>query len=127
MAAINTELLTETLTHIDRHRDDWAQGSWRMCFAGHAAIIGGGRWAIPDPHHALARLLKPLRSDSRQDALVYGAADGWDGPPLRAVHVQTRAIRLLGLDPAQASRLFNATNTLPRLYTIVSDLCEEAA
>ena len=124
---INADLLTETLTYIDRHRDDWVQGCWRRCFAGHAAIIGGGRWAIPDPNHALARLLMPAPGDGRQDALVYGAADGWDGPPLRAVHVRTRACRLLGLGPEQASCLFNATNTLPRLYTIVSSLCEEAA
>ncbi|MEV1245177.1 hypothetical protein [Nonomuraea sp. NPDC049750] len=124
---INADLLLETLTFIDRNRTDWHQGFWRCCFAGHAAILAGGRWAIPDPDHTLARLLKPVPDDRRQDVLVYGAPDGWDGPPLHGVSVRTRAVRLIGLDELQARRLFDATNTLPRLYTIVSDLCEEAA
>ncbi|MFG3439864.1 hypothetical protein ACGF0J_21675 [Nonomuraea sp. NPDC047897] len=124
---INTELLRATLVHIDRHRDDWRQASWRHCFAAHAAIIDGGRWAIPDPGHDLSWLLKPVRHDRRHDVAVYGPADGWDGKPLRAVHVRTRATRLLGLEPEQASHLFWAANDLPRLHLIVSELCEVAA
>ena len=125
--AINTELLVGTLQHIDHNRTEWHQSSWRACFAGHAVILAGGRWAIPDPDHALARVLKPVRGDRKGDVLVYGTAEGWDGPLLRGVPVPVRARRVLGLDDMQAKRLFCATNDLPRLYTIVSDLCEEAA
>ncbi|MGP4093025.1 hypothetical protein [Nonomuraea sp. KM90] len=123
----NAELLMTTLTHIDRNRTDWHQGSWRDCFAGHAVILAGGRWAVQDPHHALARVLKPVRGDRKGDVLVYGAAEGWDGPLLRGVPVPIRARRVLGLDEPQARRLFHVGNDLPRLYTIVSDLCSEAA
>lgn len=123
----NADLLVKTLTHIDRNRTEWYQGDWRACFAGHAAVLAGGRWAIPDADHALARVLKPVRSDRKGDVLVYGAAEGWDGPLLRGVPVPVRARRVLGLDADQAFRLFSATNTLPRLYTIVSELCQEAA
>lgn len=123
---INTELLTSTLTHIDRNRDDWYQGNWRSCFAGHAVILAGGKWATHSVH-PLYFMLTPEDDDRTKDVQTYGAADGWDGEPLQAVTVRARAKRVLGLTDEQAIRLFSAANTLPRLYTIVSELCGEEA
>ncbi|MDX3109570.1 hypothetical protein [Nonomuraea angiospora] len=123
---INTTLLLGTLQHIDIHRDDWTQGCWRTCFAGHAVILAGGKWAVDDPDHPLHYVLVPEDDDLAKDVGTYTAADGWDGEPLQAVTAQARAKRVLGLDDDQAFRLFDSRNDLPRLYTIVSQLCEEA-
>ncbi|MEV0616087.1 hypothetical protein AB0I81_22430 [Nonomuraea sp. NPDC050404] len=123
--AINTELLTGTLQHIDANRGDWYQGCWRSCIAGHAVALAGGKWAT-DAVHPLHFVLVPEDDDLTKDVRTYGPADGWDGEPLQAVPVQARAKRVLGLDDDQAFRLFASTNDLPRLYTIVSDLCEQA-
>jgi hypothetical protein len=123
--AINTELLVGTLQHIDANRGDWYQGCWRSCIAGHAVILAGGRWAT-DEVHPLHYVLAPEDDDRTKDVAAYGPADGWDGEPLQAVTVQTRAKRVLGLSDEQAVRLFSASNDLPRLFAIVSDLCEQA-
>jgi hypothetical protein len=123
--AINTELLVGTLQHIDANRGDWYQACWRTCIAGHAVILAGGQWATDDVH-PLHYVLTPEDDDRTNDVAAYGPADGWDGEPLYAVTVQTRAKRVLGLTDEQALRLFSATNPLPRLYTIVSELCEQA-
>lgn len=125
--AINTTLLRGTLQHIDVHRDEWFQGCWRTCFAGHATRLAGGEFAVDDPDHPLHYVLLPEDDDLTKDVQTYGPADGWDGEPLQAVTVQARAKRVLGLTDEQALRLFTATNDLPRLFVIVSDLCEEAA
>lgn len=127
MAAINTELLRRALAYVEAYRDEWFQGCWRACIAGHAAILAGGRWAIEDPDHALHFVLVPEDDDLTKDVGIYDAADGWDGEPLRAVTVSVRARRVLGLTNEQALRLFDSRNDLHRLHVIVSDLCEEAA
>lgn len=122
---INTGLLTSTLTHIDRNRREWYQSDWRTCYAGHAVILAGGHWAVADPDHALHYVLTPEDDDLTNDVRVFDAADGWDGEPLHAVTVQARARRVLGLTVEQGVRLFTASNDLPRLYAIVSELCAE--
>lgn len=101
----NAELLVKTLHHIDANRSDWSQGSWRRCFAAHAVLLAGGRFA----------------------ALVLEPAEWGVKRRVRGVPVPVRAQRLLGLTDEQAERLFLPTHDLPRLHIIVSDLCEVAA
>lgn len=119
---MNTDLLVKTLHHIDANRTDWQQGSWRTCFAGHAAVLAGGEWAFPD-----SWALKAVDDDKPGDVFVYGPEDGCDVGPVRGVVARDRATRVLGLSASQAHRLFHCGNDLHRLHVIVSELCSEAA
>jgi uncharacterized iron-regulated membrane protein len=117
---MNSDLLIQTLTFIDRHRDQWRQSQWRRCFASHAAVLDGGEWAHPG---ADLWWLKARDDDPVEHVQLYGV----DGEPVKVVHVRDRAARILGLSERKANRLFFATNDLGRLHVIVSELCEEAA
>jgi hypothetical protein len=119
---INAELLLTTLEHIDANRSQWDQGDWRTCFAAHACLLAGGRWAIPEATRPeLAMLLKPARGDRRNVVTVEV-----DGCEVRGTPVSVRARRVLGLTDGQASRLFRASNDLHTLFFLVSELVEQA-
>jgi len=119
---INTELLVGTLHDLDRNRAEWRQSQWRSCFAARAAILDGGEWAFPE----LDLWWLTARDDDPDDD-VRMVSPKPRAKKVRCVHVRDRAARVLGLASDQADRLFFSTNALSRLYTIVSDLCEEAA
>ncbi|MEU4577463.1 hypothetical protein [Nonomuraea sp. NPDC023979] len=119
---MNTELLRDTLAHIDANRAEWRQSNWRMCFAAHAALLAGGRWAT-EPGGPVDFLLKPDSGDAAASVVVADV----DGRQVRGVPVAARAARVLGLSEAQAERLFLPGNDLPLIHLIVSELIEEAA
>jgi hypothetical protein len=119
---VNAELLIQTLEHIDANRREWGQLNWRTCFAAHACLLAGGRWAIPEATRPeLAMLLKPARGDRRNVVTVEV-----DGCEVRGTPVSVRARRVLGLTDGQASRLFRASNDLHTLFFLVSELVEQA-
>lgn len=120
---MNAELLIQTLEHIDANRREWGQLNWRTCFAAHACLLAGGRWAIPEATRPeLAMLLKPVRGDRPSDVITVEV----DGREVRGVSVADRARRILGLDRDQARWLFRATNDLHTLFFLVSELVEQA-
>jgi hypothetical protein len=57
--APNVDLLRRTLAYIEEHPQEWNQRAWRCgttaCFAGHAVILDGGRWADPAFDDLIAR------------------------------------------------------------------------
>ncbi|MGR6922659.1 hypothetical protein ACU635_51110 [[Actinomadura] parvosata] len=118
---INTELLVGTLHDVDANRREWRQSQWQSCFAARAAVLDGGEWAFP----GLDLWWLKARDDDPADH-VRQVNPRPRTKKVPCVHVRDRAARVLGLDEEQALRLFSATNSLPRLYTIVSELCEQA-
>lgn len=119
---MNTALLRRTLAHIEANPAEWYQPNWRcgtgMCFAGWAVTLAGGKW-LTRPGEFGERFLEPTDGDPQQD--ISKMSDG-----RRGVHVQLRAVRILGLDEELADRLFCATNSLDDLREIVAELCGEA-
>jgi len=98
-----------TLDHIEAHPRSWHQGEWRcrsgMCFAGHAAVLAGGRWAdVLGTVHDTMMLA--------EDGDLAGVRRV-DGTPV--VAVGRRAARLLGIDGETAGDIFHADNTFDDL------------
>jgi hypothetical protein len=111
---VNVPLLRKTLEHIEAHPQEWYQNTWRcdtaMCFAGTACHLDGGEWVRDGSSPWLAQ-----RDGEAPDDLHYAPA-GW-------VHAETRARRILGLDPWPAAGLFHYRNTLDDLREQVAELC----
>lgn len=118
----NVALLRETLAHIEAHPGEWDQSVYRcqtgLCFAGHAAVLAGGRWADPGGQTHPTSLVAEPADDADRTYAVTGF-----GP---VTHVADRATRVLGLTTDQADDLFDPSNTLAYLRSRVAALCAEA-
>jgi hypothetical protein len=127
---INASELRRVMAHIEAHQDRWWQGAWRIdldkltvgardeegrelatcgtafCFAGWKAELDGVRWG-------------------RGDDMPYGYAldETVILPDGRETDAAAYAMETLGLDLAQAKRLFSPGNTLDDLRRIVANLC----
>lgn len=120
---INVPLLRKTMEHIEAHPEEWEQGRWRRrvqrptfcgtayCFAGTAAKLNGAEWRNPPP---------PEGADD------YGCQNHMIVTPDGVRPVDVYARKILGLDSAQAFRLFEEFNTLDDLRRIVGELIEDA-
>ena len=101
----NLDLYDRALAHITAHPEQWVQEEYRcgtgMCFAGHTAVLAGGRWLYPG--HPRSDLLVAEPGDPEEDI--------WDA----CISAHDRARRLLGLTEEQADRVFVGTNTLDDL------------
>lgn len=101
---VNVELLDRTLAYIEAHPEEWTQEHYRCrsgcCFAGHAALLSGARWASNNSNAADVK--------------------AGDGHPLEMVW--ERAARVLGLTGEEADDLFSPGNKLDDLRRIVADL-----
>ncbi len=89
---INIPLLVETLSHIEYFPETWEQSDWRalvydyqtssynlqnktrcganMCFAGHAAMVAGGKWLLDKKRLEDLQKIKMLNDT---DGMVMGA------------------------------------------------------
>lgn len=109
--SVNVDLLRRTLAHIEQHPEEWDQGTWRCgtaaCFAGHAAILAGGRWST--------------------DSLLPYATANVVSPDGSVRFVAEFAEEQLGLTDGQWGQLFHFENTLDDLRRIVGELCDGAA
>lgn len=93
---------------IEAQISDNPQCGTAMCFAGHTAILAGGK-----PVFSTAYGIDP------GEELSFGTvrtADGGDR------HVSTYAAELLGLDTVDADELFSGDNTLEDLEKLVADI-----
>lgn len=133
---INIDLLRQTLEHIEATPDGWDQMAWRqqidpeweeanrcgttMCFAGWAAELAGGRWAVGARHFNYNDYLLKEADDPKDEAeLMYIGIS--TSRYRRVVHVMDRAARILGL--AESDNLFSVQyNTLPTLRRKVNKM-----
>jgi hypothetical protein len=117
----NVPLLRQTLAFIEAHPEDWNQSYWRCdtaaCFAGHAALLAGASWA----HRAEDGVNLEDLADHDPEAFEAVCPPGADC----TVRVSTYARQVLGIEPADAARLFEASNELDDLRRIVDELCAE--
>jgi hypothetical protein len=96
----NDELLDATLAWVEEHPDEWDQNDWHTCFAAHAALLAGGRWAGPNPS-------------------VYNQMEEENGV---FVHVRERAMRVLGLTARQADFLFIHATDLDDVRGVIANI-----
>lgn len=110
MPTPNIPALRATLRHIKANPHEWEQQTWRcktgMCFAGHAAILNGGRW------------LRATSVESESATVVHPETGD-------LLHVQDFAMEVLGLANYQADELFHHENTITDLEEIIDDLAQE--
>lgn len=107
----NVQLLQKTLDHIRSHPEEWEQRFWRcgagMCFAGHAAILGGATW--------LTEL--DVTADDFDTVVM---------PDKTTKHpVQFAAQQLLDVTFPQADKLFSADNTFAQLEHLVEAIVRD--
>jgi len=118
----NVDLLKRTLAHIESHPEEWHQEHYRcgsgMCFAGWAATLAGGLWAVED--------VDDDEESGDTDMLVAepGEAKADEDGNVWAFN---RAQRILGLSSDQACVLFGSDNSLDELRGMVRYLCGEAS
>lgn len=131
MATVNTELLRQTLEHIENYPETWNQGAWcgtSQCFAGWAVTLAGmqadpelDNVAVDDMPEDLASAVDPdVEYVTVREAAIIAlgiadatlADDGTDGDG-----------SILGADAV----LFYAGNTMADLRHFVAELCGETA
>ena len=112
MPTPNVELLLKTYRAIQDNPEDWYQDLWRcktgMCFAGWATTVNRDPWA-PD----VVREYDGHIHHSLSDAVL---VDG------KAVHCATRAEEILGLTEREAGELFEGSNDMDDLGSIILNL-----
>lgn len=128
---LNVPLLSQVLTHITEHPDQWDQSNWGVQFNGcHTAHCVAG-WSVSMSGHDI------LWSDSVEpcDCAVCAtarhrlmAAAGHAPTSVAAAsrttngeYISTVAKRELGLDDLAASRLFHGANTLDQLWGMAEE------
>lgn len=124
---INTDLLEQTMVHIEEHPEDHNQKYWgnkapcgtKFCFAGNAAVLNGAKplWddiaesiSVRDPEgHWKTVLSFPMRAVYWEDEYSQERADS----PFRYGR------DILGLTEDEADELFNGYNTVEVLRRMV--------
>jgi hypothetical protein len=108
---INVPLLRKVLEHVTAHPEEWEQGQWGIqvdtacgsahCVAGHAAMMAGAKpvWNVH------ARTMENVTIPETGEAKS----------------VFRYAAEVLGLSDAQGMRMFDAFNTLPKLWQFAVD------
>jgi hypothetical protein len=133
MADPNIELLEKTYAFIEAHPEHWQQTMWRcktgMCFAGWAAELAGGKWLTGpasdegDGKNLLATedYLVPEPEEAEYTRTLFVKGDAVEG-----MHVEDRAMRVLGIDNDDAEELFDGCNDLPDIRKAIDSIKERA-
>lgn len=131
---INIALLRKVMEHIENHPEEWQQSVWRtdqdnrcgtaMCFAGHAAHIGGCEWADQVMGFVSEHVIANEADREWVEQCALATIETRKGVPM--IHAAFRAQRLLGLTDAQRGELFLSGNSLADLRAIVDRFEREA-
>lgn len=103
---VNVELLQRTLEHIKANPEEWNQGLWTHCFAGHAVRLG--REGVT---------LHTVPGGCGGSCCMYLVQDSE-----RLYDIERAATATLGLSVAQARDLFYSDNDLAELVRVVNEI-----
>jgi exonuclease VII small subunit len=130
---INIDLLRRVLGQIKTHPETWRQETWvslgltpgcgtRFCFAGHAAHMSGfaPRGLELDSSAYMGNLPPETVEALREWTRVYRPR--YELSADYPIHVSVIASAVLGVNPTQATALFEGDNSLADLERIVSEL-----
>lgn len=125
----NLDVFVATLAHIEEFPEEHNQGPWRcnsgMCFGGWATQVAGFWWKTKTARSA--NVVMPLNAVPLPEPGGYDIVDRVGTNGLASVYVSNAAQIALGITDTQATTedgdwLFDATNTLPKLYKISAEI-----
>lgn len=120
----NVTLLKSAFHHVAAHPEEWDQGDWRKCLAGHVVTKAGGRFVTDDITEEASLAVVATADEIEVCDQRFFLLPG--GEVVEGVWVWQRACQLLGITDRQGKHLFAPTNTLDQLRQIIHDLCEVA-